>query len=84
VRLLGWRYPKGEGIENLIESKGLYPITILRKVNRKSKEKLSDANMMLLKDLTEKSPAEISSRTGIKERQLRDIIDEARGIVAKD
>ena len=84
VRLLGWRYPKGEGIENLIESKGLYPITILRKVDRKSKEKLSDANMMLLKDLTEKSPAEISSRTGITERKLRDIIEEARGIVVKD
>ncbi|MBU4266430.1 MAG: hypothetical protein L6243_04540 [Candidatus Altiarchaeales archaeon] len=84
VRLLGWRYPKGEGIETLIESKGLYPITILRKVDRKSKEMLAKANMMLLKDLTEKSPSEISSKTGIKERTLRDIIEEARGIVVKD
>jgi len=84
LRLLGWRYPPGEGIENLIESKGLYPITILRKLDRKSKEMLANANLMLLKDLTEKSPAEISSRTGIRERMLRDIIEEARGIVVKD
>ncbi len=83
VRLLGWRYPPEEGIENLIESKGLYPITILRKLDRSSKKRLSDANLMLLKDLTERSPAEISSDTGIRERILRGIIEEARGIAVE-
>lgn len=29
VELLGWRYPGDKGLEHLIESRGLYPITIL-------------------------------------------------------
>ncbi|MEM1578740.1 MAG: ATP cone domain-containing protein [Archaeoglobaceae archaeon] len=30
VRLTGWRYPEGEGIEFLLENKNLYPITVLK------------------------------------------------------
>ena len=29
VELLGWRYPRNRGLEYLVESQGLYPITIL-------------------------------------------------------
>jgi len=84
VKLLGWRYPSNEGIEMLIESKGLYPVTILRKLDNTSKKRLSDANLLILKDLTEKDPKEISLRTGIQDHKLRKIIDEAREMVMRD
>jgi len=84
VKLLGWRYPSDEGIERLIESKGLYPITILRKLDKKSKERLSNANLMILKDLVEKSPVDISSKTGISDHKLRKIVEEAREIVVRE
>lgn len=30
IKLTGWRYPENEGIEALLERKGLYPITLLK------------------------------------------------------
>lgn len=84
IRLFGWRYPPDGGIERLIESKGLYPITILRKLDNRSKEMLSNANLMLVNDLIEKSHAEISLKTRIPEHKLRKIIEEVNGIMRRE
>uniref|UniRef100_A0A7J2TKX4 ATP-cone domain-containing protein n=1 Tax=Archaeoglobus fulgidus TaxID=2234 RepID=A0A7J2TKX4_ARCFL len=42
IKLTGWRYPEGEGIEFLMESKGLYPITILKISSREIEELLKN------------------------------------------
>ena len=80
MRLLGWRYPRGEGIETMIEGKGLYPVTILRRLDDRSKEKLSDANLMIIKDLLEGDVEDLAYRTRISEKKIRGIVAEAKEI----
>ncbi|MBU4501082.1 MAG: restriction endonuclease [Nanoarchaeota archaeon] len=51
LKIISWRYPKNKGLEQLLIEKGLYPITTLSSINFKTKQKLVNANIMLLKDL---------------------------------
>lgn len=47
VELLEWNHPKGRGLEHLIDSQKLYPITILPSLNRYLAEIFSSKKMML-------------------------------------
>jgi len=51
IALLGWRYPKDRGLEVMIESEKLYPVTILPSFRRGLVNDFSDANVMLAKDV---------------------------------
>ncbi|MEA1925017.1 MAG: ATP cone domain-containing protein [Candidatus Altiarchaeota archaeon] len=82
VRLLGWQYPKGAGINTLIDRKKLYPLTILRKVDSVSKGKFSDAGIMMVKDLLNNTPEQLAVKTNIPERKIRDFRNEARGLLS--
>lgn len=82
VRLLGWQYPKGEGINTLIDRKKLYPLTILRKVDPVSKGKFSDAGIMMVKDLLSNTPEQLAVKTNIPARKIRDFRNEARGLLS--
>jgi hypothetical protein len=54
VELLGWKYPKGRGLELLIEKNKLYPITILPSVNHQMANELIFQGIVLVKDILEK------------------------------
>jgi len=54
VDLLGWRYPN-KGLEHLIESQKLYPITILPGLKKHLASILVEKKMMLVKDLLDKN-----------------------------
>ncbi len=77
MRLLGWQYPE-ESLKKILESKRLYPITALRNVDDYSREKLSQAGLMLCKDLSKKSPEELKKITGIHTKKLSVIIKDAQ------
>ena len=77
IKLIGWKYPKGESLNNLIDKKCLYPVTILRNVDSFSLERLANANLLLVKDLIELSAKEIRSRTGLREKDILAIVEEA-------
>jgi hypothetical protein len=49
-KIISWRYPHDNGLEKMIEEKGLYPITILG-LNKRELQNLSQNNIMLVKDL---------------------------------
>lgn len=54
VLLLGWKYPKGRGLEFLIEKNKLYPITILPSVNRSLAEELIKQEIVLAREVLTK------------------------------
>jgi hypothetical protein len=62
--VLSWRYPSEEGLERLIEQKGLYPITIL-KLSSAELASFAKIGFMVAKQLVDFSPDEISAKTGI-------------------
>lgn len=77
VKLLGWKYPPGNTLENRIESKGLYPITILHSMDNRSRNRFFDANLILAKDLIRNNFDDLLRRTHLREDKLREIVEEA-------
>ena len=77
VDLLGWRYPKNNGLEKLIEESNLYPITILPSFKSIFKNVFAEKQIMLVKDLLETSSKQISEKTKISIREINQLIEEA-------
>ena len=80
LKITSWKYPTKKGLKDLIEKKKLYPITIIRSLNQKTKVKLYAAKLMLLKDLFVYPINELKEKTNISERMLKKILKEARSI----
>ncbi len=78
---IGWSSPPDHGLQTLIEEKKLYPITCMRGLKPIVKKKLSNAGIILLKQLMEKSPAAFEKETRIAEETLKPIIENAKTIL---
>jgi hypothetical protein len=59
VELLGWKYPKGGGLEFLIEKNKLYPVTILPSATSQITKELISQGIVLVRDVLEKKFEEI-------------------------
>ncbi|MCD6471306.1 restriction endonuclease [bacterium] len=81
MKLLGWHYPKTECLEDLIENKKLYPITILQNLDRYLEKKFIQAKIVLCQDLVNYDIKYLHSLTGIKEKILKIFINQAREII---
>jgi Holliday junction resolvase len=79
LKLMGWDYPK-KNLRGMIEKKRLYPITMLRKLDKESQEKLSLSGMVLIKDLTKLSIKELNKITKIPVKKLKILSKEAKEI----
>ena len=77
VELLGWRYPRDNGLEKLIEKSNLYPITILPSFKNVFKDIFAEEQIMLVKDLLEASPKQISAKTGVSIKEINQLTEEA-------
>lgn len=84
--LTGWNFPGREttkgrpSLQKLLEDKKLYPITVLRRLDRFSEERLALAGLLFCKDLLVKSFDELRNLTGIKPTQLKILTEEAEKI----
>jgi predicted RecB family endonuclease len=81
VKVTSWRYPRRESLEEMVETKRLYPITILRTVTGPTRERLFQAKVMLARDLLEHEIEDLERTTGLSQRVLDDIREEARKII---
>src|SRR4030066_1054250 len=67
---IGWNYPLNSDLQITIEEKKLYPLTSLRDLNAPTRDKLSSAGIILLKQLISENPEKISVATGISREYL--------------
>ncbi|MEM5882999.1 MAG: restriction endonuclease [Candidatus Aenigmatarchaeota archaeon] len=81
IDFIGWKYPEEKGLERLIEEKKLYPITILKDLDEKSRKKFSSVGIVLLKQLLEESPEELRKKTNIQKKKLKIFIEKAKKIL---
>ena len=51
MKLLGWDYPRGRGLEVLIDEAGVHPITALTTINTAEKKRIMDENIVLCRQL---------------------------------
>ena len=51
MKITGWNYPENESLQFYIESKKIYPVTILSTLSKNHKEKLFENNILTIKEL---------------------------------
>ncbi|MFH1671607.1 MAG: restriction endonuclease [Candidatus Portnoybacteria bacterium] len=76
--LLGWKHPKGRGLEYLIEQNNLFPITILPSLGGRLKDVFSLKKMMLAKDVLKINPRQFSRKYKISPGKVDRLFKEAR------
>ncbi len=74
VELLGWKYPKGRGLEFLIEKNQLYPITILPSVSQNLSKELIEQKIVLVKDVLEKDFEKVKIKNKEKVKREAEIL----------
>jgi len=83
IRLLCWLHPRGQGLERLVEEKKLYPVTILPSVDRKALGNLSNAGLMLVRDLLIHDFDILREKSGLSKEKIRKIIKEAKDFMSE-
>lgn len=83
MKVLAWHYPKNKSLNVFIEDKGLYPITVLPRLNKKSKTVLLKNNIILVSDLLEFSPEQLIKLTHLKKEHLIPVLKAARELLTK-
>lgn len=78
VKMTGWKYPKKESLEQFIEQKALYPVTVLPSVNAFVREQFAFRRILFARDLASLSLNYMTKRLGIYERTAKKILQEAR------
>lgn len=78
IKHVGWSHPPKSGLQNLIEDKKLYPITILRGLRSPVRDKLVSAGIVMIKQLTEIDPNELRGRARISKNDSESIINTAK------
>ena len=81
---IGWNSPRHNDLQTMIQEKKLYPITFLKGINTENRKKLTSNGIVLLKQLTEKSPTALRRQTGISKEILESIVNTARTILSKN
>jgi hypothetical protein len=81
IDCIGWSYPPKRDLQTLIEEKKLYPVTCIKGLDARTRQKLSLAGIILLRQLIEKDPQELRKETGIGKEILEQTIKKARVIL---
>jgi hypothetical protein len=84
LKLTGWNYPKTENLRHMIESRNLYPISVLKSVDKYSTRRLFNADLMLARDVIKFSVEKLQTMTKISRTKLETITEEARGVLRVD
>lgn len=79
--LLGWRYPKPKGLEYLIESHKLYPITILPSFRSIFMEVFGKEKLMLAGDVLALDKEKLIQKTGLPLSKIESLIEEAKTLL---
>lgn len=80
LKIISWKFPQKGNLQQLIEEKSLYPITIFKSISNPIKEKLFHAKVMMAKDLANYNLEELSKKTGLNQNILNKILDEAKRV----
>ncbi len=84
IDLLGWRYPIEQGLEYMIESRGLYPLTILPSCKGRLAELFNLQGKMLVRDIFEAAEAEdFANNPEFVKNGIRTLMQEAEVLLKK-
>ncbi|MEA3272138.1 MAG: ATP cone domain-containing protein [Patescibacteria group bacterium] len=80
--LLSWDHPRDRPLPAWIDDKTLYPITVLRKLDKASLDSFAKAGVLLVRDLTRRDTKKLQEKIKIPKNKLEKFIKEAKEICA--
>ena len=80
LRMMGWNFPKGEGLQDRIEKKDLWPITVL-KVDKFLIEQLSSNRLLLVKDIAKMNPEALAKKAKIPRPKADALVTQAKSFL---
>ncbi len=81
LNLLGWDYPQGNSLSEIIEKASVHPITALTSINSNEKEMLIDNGFMLCKEVLEFTKEH--GQLPVKVKNQKEVLAEIRELCAK-
>jgi len=80
LKITSWNSPKSNSLQKMIKEKKLYPITILKSINHKTKEKLFNAKIMIAKNLLNYPVNDLMKKTELSKNEIYKILEEVKEI----
>lgn len=81
INLLGWAYPEERSLQRIIEEKHLYPITVLRSLEKRYEERLIQEEIITCHDLLKIEPRSFQGKTGLDARKISILQKEAQELI---
>lgn len=81
LKIIGWSHPKKGNLQDLIEEKGLYPVTVLFRVKGYIKEKLIEGKIALVNELVNLSIEDLKEKTRLSEKDLNALKQDAIDLI---
>ncbi|MEK7546206.1 MAG: ATP cone domain-containing protein [Patescibacteria group bacterium] len=81
IRLLGWNYPKDESFAHFVDHASLYPITVLHELSAKELASLSDREMMLCRDVAQRTPKQLARAAKLRMGRAESILRTCKMVV---
>jgi hypothetical protein len=76
MKITAWNYPENESLQFYIESKKLYPVTILSTLSENHKRKLFEKNILTIKELIAFQIEDLMELLSMDEDYVSKVIDE--------
>lgn len=78
MNLVGWDYPKHNGLKDWIDGSGLHPVTSLTSLTQKEKQQLLDKKIVLCKTMHHNNA--LLQSIGVKPPRLQKVMDECAAL----
>ncbi len=79
LRMVSWDYPRNESLKDMIETTGLFPVTVLTLLNRKQKQTLLEKDIVLCRQLRDKSG--LLDQLGLTDPKKRKVLEEINNLL---
>ncbi len=76
LHLLGWDYPAGNGLKDIIDREKIYPVTILNSLTKPQKQTLLDKGIVICRQVTEDQG--VLDHLGLSQAKTAKIINEIK------
>lgn len=76
LKLIGWDYPHKDGLNQMIERLGLYPLTCLTTLTKREKQNLLDKRIVLCREICDKP--DLLIQAGVAEDKLPLVLEESQ------
>ncbi len=82
MKLIGWDFPKGRSLEDLIIEKKVFPVTVLPYITNHLLEQFARAEIILISDLIPYSEKELVKKFSMTESRARSIMKRVKEIIS--